>query len=77
MALTKTLEQIIQDYRREHEQEKKPIIMKDNTLKRIRNSQEDTGTINVETELSIEYIKFLKKFTLIFLVYKRIINNFL
>ncbi|XP_011637228.1 heat shock factor protein 2-like [Pogonomyrmex barbatus] len=40
LALTETLEQIIQEYRKEHNQEKKPIIMKDDTLKRIRNSQE-------------------------------------
>lgn len=73
MALTKTLEEIIQEYRREHEQEKKPIIMKDTTLKQIRNSQENTGIINIAIELDmsilIEYIKLLKEFILIFLVY--------
>jgi len=46
LALTKTLEQIIQECRQKHNQEK-PIITKDNTLKRIRNSQEDTGIINI------------------------------
>lgn len=48
MALTETLEQIIQEYRREHDQGKKLIITKDNTPKQIRNTREDTGTIKIE-----------------------------
>jgi len=47
LALTKTLEQIIQECRQKHNQEKKLIITKANTLKQIRNSQEDTGIINI------------------------------
>ena len=49
LALTETLEQITQEYRREHDQGKKLIITKDNTLKQIRNTQEDTGTLNLIT----------------------------
>jgi len=49
LALTETLEQITQEYRREHNQGKKLIITKDNTLKQIRNTQEDTGTLNLIT----------------------------
>ncbi|XP_024883337.1 heat shock factor protein 2-like [Temnothorax curvispinosus] len=52
LALTKTLEQIIQEYRREHEEEKKLITTKNNALKRIRNAQEDTVPVLYEIEFS-------------------------
>ncbi|KAM0733099.1 Heat shock transcription factor, X-linked member 4 [Formica fusca] len=51
LALTKTLEQIIQEYRREHE--KRPIVMQreDNSLKKITNSQ-DTVPLLYEVEFN-------------------------
>lgn len=59
MALTKALEQISQEYRREYEQEKEAIITKDNALKRIKNSQKDTGMINIETEFDSLYQEYI------------------
>ncbi|XP_011865768.1 PREDICTED: heat shock factor protein 2-like [Vollenhovia emeryi] len=50
LALTKTLEQIAREYRREHE-ERKSIVTRD-CLKRIRNSQEDTVPVLYEIEFS-------------------------
>ncbi|XP_011703978.1 PREDICTED: heat shock factor protein-like [Wasmannia auropunctata] len=52
LALTKTLEQIIQEYRREHDQEKKSIVIKDNTPKRIGNTQDDTVPVLYEIEFN-------------------------
>ncbi|XP_018317786.1 heat shock factor protein [Mycetomoellerius zeteki] len=52
LALTETLEQIIQEYRREHDQGKKLIITKDNTPKQIRNTREDTVPVLYEIEFN-------------------------
>ncbi|KYN11409.1 Heat shock transcription factor, Y-linked [Trachymyrmex cornetzi] len=52
LALTETLEQITQEYRREHNQGKKLIITKDNTPKQIRNTQEDTVPVLYEIEFN-------------------------
>ncbi|XP_011176125.1 heat shock factor protein [Solenopsis invicta] len=71
LALTKALEEISQEYRRKRDQEKTPIIKKENTPKRIRNSQGDTVPVLYEIEFSsvpnrkpaieqsVEYLMFL------------------
>ncbi|KAG5312059.1 HSF5 protein, partial [Pseudoatta argentina] len=52
LALTETLEQITQEYRREHDQGKKLIITKDDTPKQIRNTREDTVPVLYEIEFN-------------------------
>ncbi|XP_018397137.1 PREDICTED: heat shock transcription factor, X-linked-like [Cyphomyrmex costatus] len=52
LALTETLDQIIQEYRREHDQGKESIITKDNTPKQIRNSQDNTVPVLYEIEFN-------------------------
>ena len=71
LALTKTLEQIIQEYRLKHE--KRPAIVaeeEDNILKRIKNSQ-DTGIVNIEICLNYLYHKIYA------VLFKKLIHPFI
>ncbi|XP_012536775.1 heat shock transcription factor, X-linked member 4 [Monomorium pharaonis] len=52
LALTKALEEISQEYRRKRDEEKQLIIRKDNTPKRIRNSEGDIVPVLYEIEFN-------------------------